>query len=52
VTRRYIVPSSGGFVHVPGLSVEACLGRQALPDIAFNLPTGVTTVTRVESSCN
>ena len=53
VTRRYIVPSSGGFVHVPGLSVEVCQGRVPIPDIIVNIPSSVTVVTREETDyCN
>lgn len=52
VTRRYIVPSGGTFVHVPGLSVEVCQGRVPIPDIFVNLPSSVTVVTREETNCN
>lgn len=48
LTRRYIMPSAGGFVHVPGLSVEVCQGRVPIPDIFVNLPSSVTVVTREE----
>lgn len=52
VSQRYIVPQSGQFIHVPGLSVAVCRGQVPIPDIFVNIPADVMTVTRQVKVCS
>jgi hypothetical protein len=49
--RRYIVPSGGETVYIPGLAVEVCRGHVPIPDIFVSIPSSVTVVTRDEPVC-
>ncbi len=51
VSQRYIVPSPGQFVYVPGLSVLVCRGQVAIPDTFVNIPGDVMTVIRQVRVC-
>lgn len=51
VSRRYIVPSPGQYVYVPGLSVAVCRGQVAIPEIFVNVPSSVTVVIKEETYC-
>ncbi len=51
VLQRYIVPSPGQFIHVPGLTVAVCRGQVAIPDTFVNIPGDVMTVTRQVEVC-
>jgi hypothetical protein len=51
VKYRYIVPTPGQIVSIPGLSVPVCRGQVPIPDTFVNLPASVTVVTREEPFC-
>lgn len=52
VLRRYIVPTPGQNIFIPGLSVEACNGTVAIPATFASIPSSVSVTSRVEEVCN
>jgi hypothetical protein len=51
VLRRYIVPTPGQSIFIPGLSVEACNGTVAIPAAFASIPSSVSVTSRVEEVC-
>ena len=51
VSQRYIVPTQGHFIYVPGLSIAVCRGQVPIPDTFVNIPGDVMTVTRQVEVC-